>query len=269
MPVKTRSDLAETWRCDACGADNDEPLQTCSECSAARLAVPSLSPGNKPKRKALKSKKARSKGSKIKEPKNKESKPETVENRDLGESLDKARPITPAALGPLLSEELLPEPPIEVESGPESEEENNFHESEPIPEIRGTRLEKPEVTPQYSFSQPSSSPTGQGQYSLVFVNTPAQSLAKSKVQLDFDSFSTISIGRSSENVVVIPDQEVSRTHAQLTRDGEKIVLKDLQSKNGTYLYNGKEFQQINDSVELKPNSMVKFGTGTIVKFTCE
>ena len=110
---------------------------------------------------------------------------------------------------------------------------------------------------------------GQGQYSLVFVNTPAQSLLKSKVQIDFDTFPTVTIGRDQENVVVIPDQNVSRLHAELSRDGNGIMLKDQQSTNGTYLYDGKEFQQVNDSVEVKPNSMIKFGSSTIVKLICE
>src|SRR6266702_459935 len=67
----------------------------------------------------------------------------------------------------------------------------------------------------------------------------------------------------------LPDQEVSRKHAELTMDGAKLMLKDLNSKNGTFLYNGKEFQQVHDSVEVKPNSIVKFGTGTIVRLTSE
>jgi len=51
--------------------------------------------------------------------------------------------------------------------------------------------------------------------------------------------------------------------------GTRLMLKDLNSKNGTFLYNGKEFQQVHDSVEVKPNSIVKFGTGTIVRLTSE
>jgi pSer/pThr/pTyr-binding forkhead associated (FHA) protein len=116
--------------------------------------------------------------------------------------------------------------------------------------------------------QSSTAGEGQGQYSLVFVNTPAQSLLKSEVQIDFDTFPTVTIGRDQENVVVIPDQNVSRLHAELSRDGNRMMLKDQQSTNGTYLYDGKEFQQVNDTVEVKPNSMIKFGTSTIVKLVC-
>jgi pSer/pThr/pTyr-binding forkhead associated (FHA) protein len=133
---------------------------------------------------------------------------------------------------------------------------------------------EPEITPFLPtptpyIQSPATPRIGQGRYYMVFVNTPAQSLIKSKVPIEFDDFPVVSIGRSPENVVVIPDQEVSRKHAELTMDGAKLMLKDLNSKNGTFLYNGKEFQQVHDSVEVKPNSIVKFGTGTIVRLTSE
>jgi pSer/pThr/pTyr-binding forkhead associated (FHA) protein len=47
------------------------------------------------------------------------------------------------------------------------------------------------------------------------------------------------------------------------------MLKDLGSLNGTFLYDGKEFQRVSDSVEVKPNNVLKFGTGTIVKLVSE
>jgi hypothetical protein len=127
-----------------------------------------------------------------------------------------------------------------------------------------------QTTPQFSpSSSPEPSVVGQGQYHLVFVNTPAQSLMKTKVQVDFDTFSTVAIGREAENVIVIPDTEVSRTHAELSLDGNRVMLKDRGSTNGTFLYDGREFQRVTGSVEVKPNSMIKFGNNTIVKLTCE
>ncbi|TMI43384.1 FHA domain-containing protein [Candidatus Bathyarchaeota archaeon] len=104
---------------------------------------------------------------------------------------------------------------------------------------------------------------------MVFVNTPAQSLMKTKVRIDFDTFPTVAIGREAENVVVVPDTEVSRTHAELSLNGNKVILKDRGSTNGTYLFDGKDFQRVTGTVEVKPNSMIKFGNNTIVKLTCE
>jgi pSer/pThr/pTyr-binding forkhead associated (FHA) protein len=43
----------------------------------------------------------------------------------------------------------------------------------------------------------------------------------------------ISIGRASDNIVVIEDPSVSARHAQLERKGETYRLKDVGSTNGT------------------------------------
>ncbi|MCC7070651.1 MAG: FHA domain-containing protein [Deltaproteobacteria bacterium] len=45
----------------------------------------------------------------------------------------------------------------------------------------------------------------------------------------------ITIGRTGNNDVVIPDQSVSKNHALLTRDGEAFVLRDVGSRTGTYV----------------------------------
>ena len=137
-------------------------------------------------------------------------------------------------------------------------------ETTPPPASEPTFQPLPEPTP-----EPALQPMGTGRYYLVFVNTPAHSLVKSKVPIEFDVFPVITIGRSPENVVVIPDQEVSRKHAELTTEGSKLVLKDLKSKNGTFVYDGKKFEQVTGSVEVKPNTILKFGTGTIVRLVSE
>jgi hypothetical protein len=45
------------------------------------------------------------------------------------------------------------------------------------------------------------------------------------------------IGRDSGCDIVIPDRQVSRFHARLSIEGEKTLLEDLSSKNGTFLNN--------------------------------
>jgi pSer/pThr/pTyr-binding forkhead associated (FHA) protein len=144
--------------------------------------------------------------------------------------------------------------------------DNQYEDFEPPKAITAppaklsTRVED-EETPNLSF-------TSQRLY-MVFVNTPAQSLVKSRVAIEFDVFPVISIGRNPENVVVVPDQEVSRKHARLSLEGGKVILKDLQSANGTFVYDGKQFQRVNGSVEIKPNTILKFGSGTIVRLINE
>jgi DNA-binding response OmpR family regulator len=46
------------------------------------------------------------------------------------------------------------------------------------------------------------------------------------------------IGRLPDNDIVIPDRWVSRYHAEIRRDGQQYVIRDLESKNGT-LVNGR------------------------------
>jgi len=154
----------------------------------------------------------------------------------------------------------------EDEETPPTRLDNQYEDFEPPKAITAppaklsTRVED-EETPNLSF-------TSQRLY-MVFVNTPAQSLIKSRVAIEFDVFPVISIGRNPENVVVVPDQEVSRKHAQLSMEGGKVILKDLQSANGTFVYDGKQFQRVNGSVEIKPNTILKFGSGTIVRLINE
>ncbi|BCU67698.1 hypothetical protein HS7_11350 [Sulfolobales archaeon HS-7] len=112
-------------------------------------------------------------------------------------------------------------------------------------------------------------PTSQGKFYLLFVNTPATSLLKQKVPLDFEDFPQISLGRSPENVVVIPDSEVSRRHAVLTLEGENVMFEDLNSTNGSYVYDGKVFQQVKNKVKLEVNTLIKLGNSTIVKLVRE
>jgi FHA domain-containing protein/zinc finger protein len=231
------ADSAETliWTCSACGADNPDSRQICISCGGDRAgdsATPKpIEPTVKP----------------IDEP---TEEPELIEAPE-SEKVETEEPSEPTILSfPTDDTKLEPPSPSPL--------------SEPEPEITPFL---PTPTP---YSQVTPAPkTGQGRLYMVFVNTPAQSLIKSKVPVEFDDFPVVSIGRSPENVIVVPDAEVSRKHAELTMDGARLMLKDLNSKNGTYLYNGKEFQQVRDSVEVKPNSIVKFGTGTIVRLTSE
>jgi FHA domain/Zn-finger in Ran binding protein and others len=228
------ADSAETliWTCSACGADNPDSKQTCVSCGGDRAGDSATPKPVEP----------------IVEP--------AIEPTEEPEPLEAQEPEKTDA------EETPAEPTIfsfdtdhaKLETAPEP----------PEPEITPFL---PAPTP---YSQVPSTPTiGHGRFYMVFVNTPAASLIKSKVPIEFDDFPVVTIGRGPENVVVIPDQEVSRKHAELTMNGTKLMLKDLDSKNGTFLYNGKEFQQVHDSVEVKPNSIVKFGTGTIVRLTSE
>jgi DNA-binding response OmpR family regulator len=68
-----------------------------------------------------------------------------------------------------------------------------------------------------------------------------------------------SIGRWQDNDVVIDDRWVSRYHAQIRREGEQYVIRDLDSKNGT-LVNGQRITaptRLTDGDEIQVTPLVK------------
>ena len=70
------------------------------------------------------------------------------------------------------------------------------------------------------------------------------------------------IGRGPKCSVRLNDEGVSREHCQLVREGEKIVLEDLSSTNGTFC-NGIRV----DRRELADGDKIMVGSTTILKFT--
>jgi len=67
------------------------------------------------------------------------------------------------------------------------------------------------------------------------------------------------IGKSRSCDIVLADDTVSGRHAEIViyQDG-KILLTDTKSKNGTYLFKGKKFEQISQE-RITPTDIVKFG----------
>src|SRR5688572_13577603 len=63
------------------------------------------------------------------------------------------------------------------------------------------------------------------------------------------------VGRVSDNTFEIPEASVSSHHAEILLRGEDILIRDLDSTNGTFI-NG---EKITEAV-LKPGQILKFGT---------
>ncbi len=276
MRTRTHSDV-ETWRCDACGAYTDEPLQVCSECQAERLAGPILSSEKKAGRsqkrgvKAVKTKQPRKKASKsVKPPKAEEPAQDTIlENSQLPEAeSDHATVTQPESPAPTEIDDSIDMPQDSTSDGNPNEFVVGHIDSEeyPLDQVLESPAESPALAP--SLESNAAGSFG-GRFTLVYVNTPVPELIKRRIDLDFETFPTISIGRSPENVVVIPDAGVSRAHAELRKDADRVMIKDLQSSNGTYIYDGKEFRRVETEAEVPPNTLVKFGTGTILRLVSE
>jgi pSer/pThr/pTyr-binding forkhead associated (FHA) protein len=62
------------------------------------------------------------------------------------------------------------------------------------------------------------------------------------------------VGRVEENTFQIADPSVSSRHAEIILRGEEILIKDLNSTNGTFINNDK----ISESI-LKPGQTLRFG----------
>jgi len=73
-----------------------------------------------------------------------------------------------------------------------------------------------------------------------------------------------SIGRREENDIVVSDLTISRNHAEIIADAGKFILKDLSSKNGTYL-NGKRIEV----AEIKNNDIISLDRAGKISFRFE
>ncbi len=70
------------------------------------------------------------------------------------------------------------------------------------------------------------------------------------------------LGRWSDNDVILPDRLVSRHHAHIRREGSQFMLEDLNSTNGTFV-NGERLSaphvlQDGDSVQIAPRFQMRF-----------
>jgi hypothetical protein len=63
-----------------------------------------------------------------------------------------------------------------------------------------------------------------------------------------------SLGRALENQVVLPDPRVSRFHAEIRRNADHFVLRDLGSSNGTTVGGSRA-----ESTELRDGDLISLG----------
>ena len=295
------------WKCPSCGAMNEDFRKFCDGCGDKRpganvqtkgIAIDELlgssssdtsADTSSPSSQSLDddSSSKKSKGKKGKKNKKSDEDDDTLEPERLESSTPEPEPFQPSTSSTNDDFESKPSDsygskPSFVSSGPEptpttndsSNSNDSFSSFQPSTPSSSSSFGSGS-TSSFGSSSPSASssfsstPSSDQHYYMVFVNTPAASLIKTRVAIEFGDFPTVSIGRSPENVIVIPDPEVSRKHASLSFDGNKLILKDLGSSNGSFIYDGKEFTRVSDSVEVRPNTVLKFGTGTIVKLVSE
>ncbi len=77
----------------------------------------------------------------------------------------------------------------------------------------------------------------------------------------------VMLGRRETNTIVVPEQAVSRAHAEIRREGSTYVLRDLGSASGTYLnctqFAGEQRLRAGDVVGLGPGVTFTVRVATI------
>lgn len=76
-------------------------------------------------------------------------------------------------------------------------------------------------------------------------------------------YNGITIGRDPACDLTFDDVEVSRTHARIYLNKEKIILEDKNSTNGTFV-NGKQIIKI---TELMDGDLISFGENNVIEVT--
>lgn len=66
---------------------------------------------------------------------------------------------------------------------------------------------------------------------------------------------TVTIGRALDNDVILDDEQISRHHANIRRQGDQFVLTDLASANGTFVSR----TRIAEPHVLRPGEMIQMG----------
>ncbi|MFW6070532.1 MAG: FHA domain-containing protein, partial [bacterium] len=85
---------------------------------------------------------------------------------------------------------------------------------------------------------------------------PAEARAVDKAQeVDFSEKTLLTVGRDSDNDIVLDNPTVSRFHAQLERVGQRFRVRDLRSSNGTFVND----RRIEGEVWLDADDVVRIG----------
>ncbi|BFH73883.1 FHA domain-containing protein [Sulfurisphaera javensis] len=235
------------WKCPVCGYENADDANFCIRCGAQKPVDLQSSQTPPPPPVTM----------------------NPTQSTSPGQSAQTPPPPPPVTANPTppspdQSGQALPSPPVTITPQDQSAQQA------PPPVTSNT---PPPVTTtpaqQVVTAPPVTQPPLTQKFYLLFIQTPYAGLINQKVPLNLDIFPSISIGRSPENVIIVPDPEVSRRHAVITLEGGELYIEDLNSTNGTYIYDGKLFQPVKGKQKISPNTIIKLGNQTIVKIVAE
>ena len=72
----------------------------------------------------------------------------------------------------------------------------------------------------------------------------------------------VTVGRGEESGIIIPRRQISRVHIRIYKDGNRVILHDMDSKNGTWL-NG---VQVKGKTELHDGDEVNLAMSVRLKY---
>ena len=136
---------------------------------------------------------------------------------------------------------------------PTLQPESEIEQAQPPADVQRTKIGV-EFTPVPSFVEPSKPPKSEppkGAAHFVLVFPMFKGGARS---FDLQEGSTV-IGRDVSCAIAVDDGSVSRRHAELRLNNGVLTLKDLGSKNHTYIDN----QKISKEVEVREGMEITFG----------
>ena len=225
------------WKCPVCGHVNPDDKEFCEVCGAKRPENPEIVEAASPE------------AVKLQEPRTAEPAGEQAAQEPSPEQAEAST--------------------TEAGAVEESAEEEKAEEATEVAEEAGEAeaAEKPGETE--TAERPAEEKAPETIY-LEIVNSPASELIGKKIPVLLKVFPQVSIGRSPENVIILPDPTVSRRHAVIKTEDGKLVLEDLGSTNGTYVYRQESggFEKV-EKVVLEPGMIIRFGEQTIVRITTE
>jgi len=224
------------WKCPVCGYENPDDANFCLRCGAQKPAQPTVEPVQQPAS---------------------AQQPEPQQQTAQQQEVTAQQQVTASTE---------PQQAVTAQTNPQQQEVAQSQQAVQVVTPEPQPVQSEQASAQQAVTQP---PTPQQKYYLIFIQTPYAGLINQKVPLNFDIFPSISIGRSPENVIIVPDPEVSRRHAVISLEGGELYIEDLNSTNGTYVYDGKLFQPVKGKQKIAPNSIIKLGNQTIVRIVAE
>ena len=81
-----------------------------------------------------------------------------------------------------------------------------------------------------------------------------------KIEESYSLDTSITIGRSSKNDIIIKDPFISKRHVSIDKDGNAFFIEDLKSANGTFVNE----EELLNSIRLEHGDHVQIGQANFI-----